>query len=102
MDHDRKFKEKIVERIKSVRGRELPRFISFQACEELVKEIVQTFLTPAKICLTEVNEIITEILGKAAHQTLGHYRDLEVAVKVVLFPAICLLLLMLMSVSFRV
>lgn len=81
LDHDRKFKEKIIERIKSVRGRELPRFISFQACEELVKEIVQTFLTPAKICLTEVNEIITEILGKAAHQTLGHYRDLEVAVK---------------------
>lgn len=74
--------EQVKERIKKTRGRELPRFISYQACEELIKEVIAKFRQPAKICLVEVNEIIFSIMNDVAKRTVGQYQDLERAVKV--------------------
>ncbi len=74
--------EQVKERIKQTRGRELPRFISYQACEELIKEVIAKFRQPAKICLVEVNEIIFAIMNDVAKKTVGQYMDLERAVRV--------------------
>lgn len=80
-ESDKRFMEQVKERIKKTRGRELPRFISYQACEELIKEVIAKFRQPAKICLVEVNEIIFSIMNEVAKRTVGQYQDLERAVK---------------------
>ena len=80
--NDRKFLEKIEDRIKKQRGRELPRFINYQACEDLVKDIVEKFKPAAAECLRTVNEVVGIIFATVAHHSANQCYDLERAIKV--------------------
>ena len=79
---DKAFLKNIKENIRRQRGRELPRFVSYKACVNLIRDIVAKFDVPAQECIVEVSDLVGQLYGQVAHHSLGQYHDLEMRIRV--------------------
>ena len=63
-------------------GRELPRFMKYSVCENLIRGLVAQFMKPTHECLEVVSQTVSQVFSILAHGHLSNYPELESKVKV--------------------
>jgi len=79
---DSAFIKKLKKAMKETRGNELPRFMSYQVCQDQIMELVIQFQQPARKCLNEACKQLRLIYNKVVDLALGKYHDLADNIKV--------------------
>ena len=79
---DQLFLNRIKDKVKKQRGSELPMFICYQVCKNLIKEVLGKFQPAAMQCLWTVNNNVGSVFESAARLSANQYPELEIAIKV--------------------
>ena len=61
---------------------ELPGFLSYMACKNVIQRLLDGYIPPARDCLHKINCVVEEFLRKVAEEKFAGYPGLLLQVKV--------------------
>ena len=62
---------------------DLPGFLSYQACRNVIQRLLEGYMPPARDCLHKINSVVEEFLRKICEEKFGLFPSLESRVKVI-------------------
>ena len=77
-----RLKAKIERELNEERGMELPGFLSYQACRNVIQRLLMEYKSPARNCLHNINTAVEDFLRKLGEEKFGLFPRLESQVKV--------------------
>ena len=70
--------------MKAKRGKELPRFLKYSLCENIVKELLEDYKQPCFDCLQSIDSMAEQVFLFLVDKTFEQFVDLNSEFKVIL------------------
>ena len=75
-------KERIEREMREQKGMELPGFLSYMTCKNVIQRLLDGYIPPARDCLHKINCVVEEFLRKVVEEKFAGYPELLLQVQV--------------------